>query len=98
MTLLLAFGQILPALAGQPLRMDSSKLEVRNFEKGHLDTYRSQKAFNYTQQKPAELSWWERFKMWLAMKVAELLLLLIGFTTPLFILMKFYFTRILKKC
>jgi hypothetical protein len=60
------------AWAGQPVRYDTSVLEVRSFQKGQLDAYRNQKDFNYARQRPAEMDWWERFKMWVVMKVSEL--------------------------
>jgi hypothetical protein len=61
------------AAEGTPLPpTDSSKVEIRNFDRAALEKLKNNPEFNYTQA-PAVLSLWERFKIWLNQLIESLL-------------------------
>ncbi|RQP11108.1 MAG: DUF4129 domain-containing protein [Parapedobacter sp.] len=51
---------------------DSSAVTPRQFDQASLDSYKARADFQYDEQR-VDLSWWQRFKQWLAYKIAELM-------------------------
>ncbi|RYG00267.1 MAG: hypothetical protein EOO07_35695, partial [Chitinophagaceae bacterium] len=43
------------------LKLDSSKTQVRKFDNEAIQKYKSQKEFQYGDEEPKGLNWWQRF-------------------------------------
>lgn len=52
-----------PVIAKKQLKLDSSKVEVRNLDTEAIEAYSKQKEFKYDVA-PERLSWWDRFWRW----------------------------------
>ena len=68
----MAIPEPVVAAPRQPLRRDSSVLEVRVFPKGRVEAYQDQREFNYKVQAPRQLSLWDRMKKWLLDQIDQL--------------------------
>jgi hypothetical protein len=75
LSILLFFSQglLCPAMASQAAKIDSSQLQVRSFDKQHLQKYSSQKEFTYGDGTLLEQDLWSRFWSWLWSLFDELL-------------------------
>jgi hypothetical protein len=60
----LVFVPVHPVAAMPPLKEDSSAVELRKFDAGKINGYRSNKDFKYDLQKPTEMGFWDRFWFW----------------------------------
>lgn len=55
------------------LRIDSSRVEVRSIPEQHLESYKSDKNFQYTGQLQEDLSLWDSFWKWFWQKIGALM-------------------------
>ena len=58
-----------PHAQNKKVPADSSQLRVRSIPSAAMDKYRNDDDFNYKQQHPQGISWWERFMMWIARNI-----------------------------
>jgi hypothetical protein len=74
--LLLLAGSVVaqPKTDSLVIRLDSAKVEVREFSQRKLAPYLADESLQYDRMRPPEtMSAWERFKLWLAEKVLRFL-------------------------
>lgn len=60
------------SVIGDSSIQDSSAVNLRQFDRTSLDSYRRRSDFQYDEQQ-VDLSWWQRFKQWVRYKIAELM-------------------------